>query len=122
MVEAAFTLTLLLALVFGTVDFARGVWIYNLVSHSAREATRYAIVHGRNSKYPATSDSVKDVVKKNLVGLKWSSASVTVTWLPDNIPGSAVNVAVSYPFSFLGAFVPQSTLTVKSTSQVTITN
>jgi len=122
MVEAALASTTALALLFGIFEFGQAVWQYNLVAHAAREGTRYAIVHGANSSTPATSDTITAKVKNQSLGLDPSKLSVTVTWINNNRPGSAVKVAVSYPVTFMGPYVPNGNFTVKSTSQMIIEN
>ena len=39
-----------MVMILGLMDFGRMVWSYTMVSHGAREATRYAVVHGSDSK------------------------------------------------------------------------
>jgi Flp pilus assembly protein TadG len=46
LLEAAFSMAILLALFMGIVDFSRALYAYHFVSHAAREATRYASVRG----------------------------------------------------------------------------
>ncbi|MEP7003553.1 MAG: TadE/TadG family type IV pilus assembly protein [Chloroflexota bacterium] len=46
LVEFALVLPLFLLLVTGIFDVARAVWQENTLAYSAREGTRYAIVHG----------------------------------------------------------------------------
>ena len=99
LVESGLTMIVFLTVIFGLMDFGRMVWAYNLVSHAAREGTRYAMVHGRNSSHPATADGIRSVVKGQAVGLDPASLLVNVSWIPDNKPGSAVKVAVQYTFS-----------------------
>ena len=122
MVEAALASTTALALLFGIFEFGQAVWQYNLVAHAVREGTRYAVVHGANSKTPATTDTITAVVKRQSLGLDPSKLTVAVTWLPNNKPGSAVKVALSYPITFMGPYVPNGNYTVKSTSQMVIEN
>ena len=44
--EFALVVPLFLILVFGIVDFARGIFAYSVLSNAAREGARYAMVHG----------------------------------------------------------------------------
>lgn len=46
LVEFALTLPVLILLLVGIIDFGRAVWAVSVVSNAAREAARYAIVHG----------------------------------------------------------------------------
>jgi hypothetical protein len=44
--EFALVLPVFLALLLGTVDLGRGIWANNSVANAAREAARWAAVHG----------------------------------------------------------------------------
>ena len=118
LVESALTLVVFMMVIFGLMEFGRMVWAYNLVSHAAREGTRYAMVHGRNSSHPATADGIRSVVKGQAVGLDPASLLVNVSWIPDNKPGSAVKVALRYTLSSMTNLAGSGTL--GSTSQVII--
>lgn len=97
LVEMAMTLVLFVMLVFGILDAGRMLWSYSLVSNAAREAVRYAIVRGENSgDREATAAQVEAVARQVAIGL--TPLDVTVTWVPDNEPGSLVRVAVGYNF------------------------
>jgi hypothetical protein len=52
LVEFALVVPLLLLLTFALVDFARGIFIYSVISNAAREGARYAIVHGNQGATP----------------------------------------------------------------------
>jgi Flp pilus assembly protein TadG len=118
LVEAGLTMVVFMTVIFGMMEFGRMVWAYNLVAHAAREATRYAMVHGRNSSTPATADTIKSVAKTQAIGLDPASLTVNVSWIPDNKPGSAVKVAMQYSFSAATGLVGSGTF--GSTSQVII--
>jgi Flp pilus assembly protein TadG len=107
-----------MTVIFGTMEFGRMIWAYNLVSHAVREATRYAMVHGRSSSHPATTDDIKSVITSQAVGLDPTSLKVNVSWIPDNKPGSAVKVALTYTFTAMTGLVGSGTF--GSTSQVII--
>jgi len=123
MVEAALASSVALAILFGILEFGQAVWQYNLVAHAVRQGTRYAMVHGANAKTHATSTDIATVVKNQMPGTDGSKVNVTVTWPNgDNKPGSPVKVTVSYPFTFMGPYVPTGTYTLQSTSQMIIEN
>ena len=122
MVEAAFSLMLFLALVFGVIEFGRAVWTYTLLSHAVREGTRYASVHGKNSKSPATVTDVANVVVRQAPGLRLQTSEVQVTWTPNNSAGSDVRVTATHNYRFLGPFLPRATQQMQRRSQVTILN
>jgi hypothetical protein len=79
-------------------------------------------VHSSQSGTPATSSDVTSFVSNELSSLGLNPAgtggtTVTVTYTPDNSPGSTVNVQVSYPFvPFMTGFdqIPGSSQTFTS--------
>src|SRR5713101_6995993 len=84
LVESGLTLTVFMVVIFGLMEFGRMIWAYNLLSHAAREATRYAMVHGSKSAHPATAADIKSVATSQAVGLDPASMQVNVSWIPDN--------------------------------------
>ena len=118
--EGALVFTVFFVLIFGIMDFGRMVWSYTLISHAAREATRYAIVHGSASGHVASQSQIKDVVKNSAVGLDPASLSTTVTFTPDQSTGSTAKVSVTYNFSPIVPYMPGGPITLKSSSQMMI--
>jgi Flp pilus assembly protein TadG len=49
MVEFALSITIMLAMMLGLIDFARMVYAYHAIANTAREATRFASLRGRAS-------------------------------------------------------------------------
>ena len=103
LVEFALVLPVLLLVIFGLLDVARAVWQENSLAFAAREATRYAIVHGSAAESPVpyceacTNSTITSVVERNAVGL--SGISVSMGY-PDgnNDRGSRVYVDATAPF------------------------
>ncbi len=122
MVEAALSLMLFLVLVFGVIEFGRAVWTYTLLAHAVREGSRYASVHGKNSKSPATAADVAGVVVRQAPGLKLQTSEVQVTWTPNNSAGSDVTVVATHNYQFLGPYLPKAVRQMQRRSQVTILN
>jgi len=120
MVEAGLVGVILLVTVFGIMDFGRALWSYTLVSHGAREATRYAMVHGNSSGNTASVDKIKGIVTGQTPGLDSTNLVTTVTFNPNQNAGSTVRVKVTYSFSPLAPFIPVGPLTLQSTSQMVI--
>jgi hypothetical protein len=96
MVEFALIFPIFILLLVGMFDFGRVVWVNNTLATAAREAARYAIVHGSKSTCPVgpapvgtiipvagaacpfpspSRQGIKDVAQKWAAG---TSASVTV--------------------------------------------
>jgi len=130
LVEYGIVLTLLLTMLFGIVDFGRALYAYHFVSDAAREGTRYAMVRGSTCQgCTASSTDVQNYLDNVPAGIDASQLSVTTTWNPagysncngnPKAPGCIVQVQVSYNFNFLLPFMPYSQLTMKSSSQMTI--
>ncbi len=113
-VELALILTVLLLIIFGTMELGRAVWYYNTLGYAAREGTRFAAVNGSTSGSapgPRLYTEVDPLVKAKVVaaatGLALSASNVTVTWSPNNRPVSTVSVTVTKNFvpatPFVGA-------------------
>lgn len=103
LVEFALVLPVLLLLILGLMDVARAVWQENTLAYAAREATRYAIVHGSGSDTPITTctscsnSTITAVVEQAALGVP--GITVTIGY-PDgnNDRGSRVSVDATAPF------------------------
>src|SRR2546427_6044016 len=116
--ELSIALVLFLVLAFGIIDAGRLIYAYNGVSSSAREGVRWAAVRGGTSGRAATADEITSFVQGMTVG---TPVNVTVTWNPDNRPGSTVVVTVQNDFAPIAPFplVPK-TIRLASTSRMVI--
>jgi Flp pilus assembly protein TadG len=134
LVEFAFAITILFALMFGIIGFAQEAYAYHFVSNVAREATRYASVRGSTctllTDCPITDLEIESYVK-NLAPMGINAGQLVVTPAAINpggsctgvaySPGCAVQVNVKYPFVFLSVLhLP--TLNISSTSQMVISH
>jgi Flp pilus assembly protein TadG len=120
MTEFSLVLPVFILLLFGTIFFGNIVYAYSYVSYAAREASRYAAVHGSTNKNPATSSSVQNFVTQETAGLNLKQLSVATSWSPDNNPGSTVKVQVQYNMPFSVPLVTSTTLQLISTSQMVV--
>jgi Flp pilus assembly protein TadG len=125
LIEFALVSLLLFMLLFGITDFGRALYAETYVAYAARAGTRYAMVRGAacNSfatACPATSQDVQTYLRRVPGGITPASVSVTTTWLPDNRPGSRVNVRVSYAFRFIFPLLGATTHTMVSSSESVI--
>ncbi len=118
-VEVALGLLLFMTCLCGVMDFGRVVWCYNSIAFAAQKGTRYAIVHGGISNYPATTAQIESIVESSAVGLDPNYLTVTTTWEPDNTPRNVVQVAVSYDFHSLVPMFP-SIITLTKTSRMSV--
>jgi Flp pilus assembly protein TadG len=117
-------------ILFFITAFGYALYTYNFVSDAARDAVRYAIVHGSHSLNPASETDITNFVKKELHGLSAKQISVATCWnaqsgsCPDpsggnNNPGKVVSVTVTYNFRPLYP-MPDVTLPLTSSSQMVI--
>lgn len=141
--ETAIIMTVLLAMMFGIIDFGRALYTYSFVAQLARQGARWAIVRGANctaysTACPAssgTTDVQPYIQSLNYGALNTSQINAHLTWsnsslncpalgagVPSNKPGCIAQVTVSYPFSFMLPWVPNTTITMSSTSQMIIAN
>lgn len=91
LVEFALVIPVLLLFMLAITDFARGIFIYSVISDAAREGARYAIVHGslatadgEQASGPGTSDAsgtyVVSAAKTYAYGLNANLLNVGVCW------------------------------------------
>ena len=120
LVESALVTTAFLFLLVGIMDFGRLGFAYNSVTYAAHRAARFAAINGSGSGHPASISDIQANAQGNVVALSGSLAT-SVTWTPDNHPGSSVQVLVTYSFRPLLIPISASTLTLKSTSAQIIT-
>lgn len=116
MVELALVIgVVFLPMVFGVIEFGRGVWVKTTVTTAAREGVRYAIVRGTLSGVVTDSAAVANYVKgkTQLTGIV-----VRPSWTPDKAPGSTVQVQVTY--NYVPVVPLMSARTITSTSRQVI--
>ncbi len=141
-VEMAVVSSVMFAVLFGIVELSLALYTYNYVSDAAREASRYAIVRGSScsvlTNCGVTGAKIQTYVQNlGYPGMNAANTTVTTTWLSPstttpvtwtacgsqcNVPGNAVQVTVTYSFPLSIPFVPKSTLSLHSTSQMVIAN
>jgi Flp pilus assembly protein TadG len=104
LVEFAFILPIILLIMTGLFDTTRAVWQENTLAYAAREATRYAIVHGSTSSSPipacssCTNATLLDVVNKASIGVY--NVSIVVDY-PDGNNDRNSRVTVDATASFV---------------------
>lgn len=146
LLEFAISAIVVFTLLFGIMEFARAMYIYHFVSYAAQAGTRYAIVRGSTwstacsssttgmACVAANSDVQTYVDGIAPPGVDTSKLTVTATWpgtvggtsgatcantktaTNDHNPGCQVQVVVTYQFSFIAPFMPNSTPTFSATS------
>ncbi|HUR20586.1 MAG TPA: TadE/TadG family type IV pilus assembly protein, partial [Vicinamibacterales bacterium] len=119
LVEFALASTLFFTITFGTIEFGRMILDYNIVSNAAREGVRYASVRGAASGRTASASDVQTYVVSRSVGLL-SASDVTVTWPTNKAVGSIVQVQVTYSFTPIVTLLPQTAVSLSSTTKAYI--
>lgn len=128
LVEFAITFSILMAFVFMFIEICLAFYTYCMICESAREGSRYAMVHGAScvtaSQAPCTKSAsdinayVSGLGYPNLAG-----GTMTVdTSFPDGdqAAGSDVTITVSYSFPITLALVPSSVWTMSTSSTMSI--
>ena len=129
LVEFALASLLFFMTVFGTIEFGRGVWQYNMMSDLAQEGARWAAVHGAGNSTACSSGTqiacrasaaqIQTYVQSRAPG--GFTVSVTTTPAPSAVsPGSAVLVTVSSSFTPVVGIIPHSTLTLTGTAKMIV--
>jgi Flp pilus assembly protein TadG len=118
-VDFAMLAPVAMILMFCVVQAGQLIYAYSFVSYAARQAARYASVHGTQSGSPFTSSSITTYVQGLSSGLSTSSLSATASSSPNQSPGSTATVTVTYSYQPIRPF-SQTTLTLSSTAQMTI--
>jgi Flp pilus assembly protein TadG len=121
------------SLIFGIFSFAMTVYTWSFLSNAARDAVRYAIVHGSKSSSPASADDIQTYVRNEAKGINPGSLTVTSCWNPqappnqcpgpsgNNTPGKVVSVNVAYSYHPFYPFASV-TLPLSSSAQMVISN
>ncbi len=118
----------MLVLIFGIIEFGRAFFAYDLVAQGARLGTRYAIVHATPCKSGGTAPcelAAKNYILSKAPGIDQSKLTPVFTWegASSTCPGTAqpgcyVKIELDYTFAFAALPLPSQTL--KSTSQMVI--
>jgi Flp pilus assembly protein TadG len=134
MAETVLVMGVVLALLFGIIDFGRTMYTYAFVAQLARQGARWAIVRGSQCTLldhcNASSTDIQTYVQSLSYGATDAGKiTVNATWPPsscppnstaNNAPGCVVSVNVQYPFRFIAPFVSVVKLQMSSTSQMVI--
>jgi Flp pilus assembly protein TadG len=102
-VEYALCLPFLLAMFYGIIEVSHYAYLRMTMANTAHDAVRYAAVHSSLAPSPAVASDVKTYASNELSSLGLNpdgtgGTAVTVTYTPNNTPGSTVKVSISYPF------------------------
>jgi hypothetical protein len=141
MLEALLSLLLFLTLLFGALDLGLAVFRHHVLTQTARQISRAAIVHGSLADRlgPWGPDTlagtvaggggdedplseIQAIAEPSLVGIPPQDATLQVEWIDGgNEPLDRVRVTVTTPFSPIMTFIfgnPSFDLTAQSTMQI----
>ena len=129
-------------LLLGIIEGGRFIFYYQTLNNATREGTRYAIVHGSNSRCPSgpmppgknaplgcydpSGAKVVQQVKDTAFGVLGSGIVVTPDW--PNPPGlgngrdADVTVSATYTYRPLLGLVPLPPITIRAESRLVINN
>jgi Flp pilus assembly protein TadG len=123
LVEFAINFSVIMGFLFIFVEVCLAFYAYDMISESAREGTRYAIVRGSTCLTSAGISCTASAAGVNtyVSGVGWPNPGGTMTvntTYPDGneAPGSRVQVTVTYAFPITLQWVPTGSLTMQSTS------
>ena len=119
-VEIALVMPVFLLMTYGFMELGRALFIQNNLAHAVYEAQRYAIVHGASSSTPANTASVRQLILDTAGVLDGDLLDVSVTYVPDNEPGSVVTISAVYAFDYMTGLLPLDAFDMTSTTSATI--
>jgi Flp pilus assembly protein TadG len=143
-IEFALSAIVLFVLVFGCIGVAMAFYTYEVVNQYARDASRFAIVHGNGCNSPingncsigtgATANTALKTYLNNqiLPGINGPNLTVTTnyTFAPGatacNVPttcngaGDQVTVTIAYPYLYNIPFIPTRLITMSASSTMII--
>jgi len=119
--EFAGVAAVFLLLLFAITEMGIVVYRYNSVSQAAREAARYAIVHGPTSVSPATNDQIEGIAEGIAPFL--TSTNFTTPFFvtdPNDTKQTDAKISISYSYAQTIPFMPSAALTFTTTSQMLV--
>jgi Flp pilus assembly protein TadG len=123
--EFALTGIPVLILLLATVEFGRLLADQYALSLGVERAARFAVVHGSQSTLPASGSDISAAfyaAAAPFLGTTTSGVVVTVSFAPDNSPGSMVTVSARYAFMPVTALEAIPALTLSAAASYTIQN
>jgi Flp pilus assembly protein TadG len=128
MIEFSLSFSALMIFVFAIMEMCMLFYSYGMISESAREATRYAIVRGStcltssSTSCTATATTISNYAKGlGLPNIGGGTLNVTTTFPDGNqAPGSRVKVDIQYSVSIKLPFIPRNSIPLDSSSEMYI--
>jgi Flp pilus assembly protein TadG len=107
LVEAAFTIVILLLFLMAILEFGRAYNIYHIITDAAREGARFGVTPQQGTNNLPTATQIQTVVNEFLASGGVTGAAITVTYPTETINGVQLQytaVTVNAPYNFI---VPQ---------------
>jgi Flp pilus assembly protein TadG len=120
LIESALALWVFAVLLAGITELGLTGLVFNSVEYAAQRAARYASVNGSSSGHAASAATIQSLAQQYATPLNASGLVVSVTWTPNNSPGSTVQVQVSYAITPSILPLDGGPLTLKGTAIQTI--
>jgi Flp pilus assembly protein TadG len=121
LVEFALSAVVLFMTLFGIVQFGLAVWQYNMVANLAQEGARFAAVHGKASKSPASATDVRTYVNSRSVMGAFASTDIDVTPVPSGAAkGATITVTVRRSFALFTPIVRTGSLALRGSAQMIV--
>jgi Flp pilus assembly protein TadG len=98
LVEWAIVCILFMTMLLGIIDFGRALYTYHFVSHAAREATRFAAVHGYTCDTDADGGSCTPTGGPADTANPTPITDFVNSIIPPGIDSSKVNTVAQWPF------------------------
>ena len=121
LVESALVMLVFGVLIAGIMEVGVIGFAANAVTFAAHRAARFGSLRGSTSGHAATSDDIKASAASYAAPLNAGNLTVAVSWVPNNQPGSSVQVTVSYVLRPVVLPLSAHLLTLESTARERIT-
>ena len=119
-IEFSLVAPVLFMMIFGAIEVGRILFAQHSLDEAARVSARWVTVHGSKSSAPATQATA--IQKAREVAGTGAGVEGTVTFQPDNSPGSIVVVSLSRDHTFVLPFIPAKLLTLTARASQVIQN
>ena len=127
LIEFAIVSSGMMLFVLVLMQLCLAIYSYGMITEVARETTRWAATRGSTcqtvslTSCTATAATITSYAKSTgLPNIGGGTMNVTPSFVPNNTPGSAVQVTITYTVPVTRPLVPKNSSSLKTTSQMTI--
>jgi len=121
-VEFALMIPVFFLLSVGAIDFGRAMWLDHELDSIARDAVRYASVRSDDSDVPTTSSDMDRFIRNKAITLFDADLDIDTRWIPNNMPGNAVQVTLAYEYEPILALLPLQASTLEGTARMIVSH